>query len=240
MAQHGKKYNAALEKIDRDTLYSPEEAIKIAKEVAPAKFNETVELHLRLGIDPRHSDQQVRSTVLLPNGLGKTVRVLVFAEGEGAKIAQEAGADFVADDEMIARIANEGWVEFDVALAVPDMMRKIGRLGKVLGRKGLMPNPKAGTLVQPDDIPRAIEEARAGRVEFRNDKTANIHLPIGKTSFTEQQLVENMAAVMDAIRRNRPASAKGTYVRRVVVTTTMGPGIRVDPNVALAMTPSGA
>jgi large subunit ribosomal protein L1 len=238
MAQHGKKYNAALEKIDRDTLYSPEEAIKIAKEVAPAKFNETVELHLRLGIDPRHSDQQVRSTVLLPNGLGKTVRVLVFAEGEGAKIAQDAGADFVADDEMIARIANEGWVEFDVALAVPDMMRKIGRLGKVLGRKGLMPNPKAGTLVQPDDIPRAIEEARAGRVEFRNDKTANVHLPIGKTNFTEQQLVENMAAVMDAIRRNRPAAAKGTYLRRVVVTTTMGPGIRVDPNVALAMTPS--
>jgi large subunit ribosomal protein L1 len=238
MAQHGKKYNAALEKIDRETLYSPEEAIKIAKEVAPAKFNETVELHLRLGIDPRHSDQQVRSTVLLPNGLGKTVRVLVFAEGEGAKIAQEAGADFVADDELIAKIANEGWVEFDVALAVPDMMRKIGRLGKVLGRKGLMPNPKAGTLVQPDDIPRAIEEARAGRVEFRNDKTANVHLPIGKIGFTEQQLVENMAAVMDAIRRNRPAATKGTYLRRVVVTTTMGPGIRVDPNVALAMTPS--
>jgi large subunit ribosomal protein L1 len=238
MAQHGKKYNAALEKFDRDTLYSPEEAIKIAKEVAPAKFDETVELHLRLGIDPRHSDQQVRSTVLLPNGLGKTVRVLVFAEGEGAKIAQDAGADFVADDELIAKIANEGWVEFDVALAVPDMMRKIGRLGKVLGRKGLMPNPKAGTLVQPDDIPRAIEEARAGRVEFRNDKTANVHLPIGKTNFTEQQLVENMAAVMDAIRRNRPAATKGTYLRRVVVTTTMGPGIRVDPNAALAMTPS--
>jgi large subunit ribosomal protein L1 len=238
MAQHGKKYNAALEKFDRDTLYSPEEAIKIAKEVAPAKFDETVELHLRLGIDPRHSDQQVRSTVLLPNGLGKTVRVLVFAEGEGARIAQDAGADFVADDEMIAKISNEGWVEFDVALAVPDMMRKIGRLGKVLGRKGLMPNPKAGTLVQPDDIPRAIEEARAGRVEFRNDKTANVHLPIGKIGFTEQQLVENMAAVMDAIRRNRPAATKGTYLRRVVVTTTMGPGIRVDPNAALAMTPS--
>jgi large subunit ribosomal protein L1 len=238
MAQHGKNYNAALTKIDRDTLYSPEDAIKIAKEVAAAKFNETVELHLRLGIDPRHSDQQVRSTVLLPNGLGKTVRVLVFAEGEAARTAQDAGADFVADDELIARIANEGWTEFDVALAVPDMMRKIGRLGKVLGRKGLMPNPKAGTLVQPDDIPRAIEEARAGRVEFRNDKTANVHLPIGKTSFTEQQLVENMAAVMDAIRRNRPAATKGTYVRRVVITTTMGPGIRVDPNVALAMTPS--
>lgn len=237
MAQHGKKYNAAFEKFDRDTLYNPEEAIKIAKEVAPAKFDETVELHLRLGIDPRHSDQQVRSTVLLPNGLGKTVRVLVFAEGEGAKIAQDAGADYVADDELIAKISNEGWVEFDVALAVPEMMRKIGRLGKVLGRKGLMPNPKAGTLVQPDDIPRAIEEARAGRVEFRNDKTANVHLPIGKTNFTEQQLVENMAAVMDAIRRNRPAAMKGTYLRRVVVTTTMGPGIRVDPNAALAMTP---
>jgi large subunit ribosomal protein L1 len=238
MARHGKKYNAAIEKVDRENLYSPEEAIKLAKEVAPAKFDETVELHLRLGIDPRHSDQQVRSTVLLPNGLGKTVRVLVFAEGEAARIAQDAGADVVADDEVINRIANEGWVEFDVALAVPDMMRKIGRLGKVLGRRGLMPNPKAGTLVQPEDIPRAIEEARAGRVEFRNDKTANIHVPIGKASFTEQQLVENMAAVMDAIRRNRPAATKGTYVRRVVVTTTMGPGIRVDPNTALAMTPS--
>ncbi len=238
MSQHGKKYNAAAEKVDRQILYSPEEAIKLAKEVAPAKFDETVELHLRLGIDPRHSDQQVRSTVLLPNGLGKKVRVLVFAEGEGARIAQEAGADFVTDDEMINRIANEGWVEFDVALAVPDMMRKIGRLGKVLGRKGLMPNPKAGTLVQPEDIPRAIEEARAGRVEFRNDKTANIHLPIGKVSFTEEQLLGNLAAVMDAIRRNRPTGAKGTYVKRVVITTTMGPGIRVDPNVAIAMTPT--
>ncbi|RPJ39555.1 MAG: 50S ribosomal protein L1 [Planctomycetaceae bacterium] len=238
MALHGKKYNAAAEKVDRQTLYTPEEAIKLAKEVAPAKFDETVELHLRLGIDPRHSDQQVRSTVLLPNGLGKKVRVLVFAEGEGARIAQEAGADYVTDDEMINRIANEGWIDFDVALAVPDMMRKIGRLGKVLGRKGLMPNPKAGTLVQPEDIPRAIEEARAGRVEFRNDKTANIHLPIGKVSFTEEQLIGNLAAVMDAIRRNRPTGAKGTYVKRVVITTTMGPGIRVDPNIAVAMTPT--
>lgn len=235
MAKHGKKYLAALEKIDRQRLYSPEEAIKLAKEVALAKFDETVELHLRLGIDPRHSDQQIRSTVILPYGLGKTVRILVFAEGEAARIAQEAGADIVADDEVIARIANEGWTEFDVALAVPDMMRKIGRLGKVLGRKGLMPNPKAGTLVQPEDIPRAIEEARAGRVEFRNDKTANLHIPIGKVSFSEEQLLGNMAAVMDAVRRARPAGAKGTYVRRVVLTTTMGPGIRIDPNVALAM-----
>ncbi len=238
MGKHGKKYLDAAAKIDRATLYSPDEAVALVKQIAPAKFDETVELHLRLGIDPRHSDQQIRTTVILPHGLGKTVRVLVFAEGEGARIAQDAGADIVADDEVIARIANEGWTEFDVALAVPDMMRKIGRLGKVLGRKGLMPNPKAGTLIPPEDIPRAIEEARAGRIEFRNDKTANIHVPIGKISFEEPQLRDNMAAVMDAIRRARPAAAKGTYVRRVVLTSTMGPGIRVEPNDALAMTVS--
>jgi large subunit ribosomal protein L1 len=236
MTQHGKKYLEAAGKVDRAKLYEPDDAIKLAKEVAPAKFDETVELHLRLGIDPRHSDQQVRTTVILPHGLGKTVRVLVFAEGEAARIAQDAGADYVADDEMIARIANEGWTDFDIALAIPDMMRKIGRLGKVLGRKGLMPNPKAGTLIAPEDIPRAIEEARAGRVEFRNDKTANVHIPIGKASFTEEQLRGNMAAVMDAIRRAKPSGAKGTYVRRVVLTTTMGPGIRIDPNSALSMT----
>jgi large subunit ribosomal protein L1 len=235
MAKHGKKYLEAAAKIDPQTLYAPEDAIKLVKETAPAKFDETVELHLRLGVDPRHSDQQVRSTVLLPYGLGKTVRVLVFAEGDAARTAEDAGADIVADDEVIARIANEGWTEFDVALAVPDMMRKIGRLGKVLGRKGLMPNPKAGTLVQPEDIPRAIEEARAGRVEFRNDKTANLHVPIGKVSFSEEQLYGNMAAMMDAIRRERPSATKGTYVRRIVITSTMGPGIKVDPNTALAM-----
>ena len=238
MPTHGKKYLESAAKVDRQTLYSPEEAIKLAKETAPAKFDETVELHLRLGIDPRHSDQQIRTTVLLPHGLGKTVRILVFAEGEAAKAAQDAGADYIADDEMIARIANEGWTDFDVALAVPDMMRKIGRLGKVLGRKGLMPNPKAGTLVQPEDIPRAIEEARAGRIEFRNDKTANVHVPIGKVSFSEEQLLGNMAAVMDTVRRSRPTAAKGTFVRRVVLSTTMGPGIRVEPNAALSMTTS--
>ncbi|HML23100.1 MAG TPA: 50S ribosomal protein L1 [Aggregatilinea sp.] len=236
MAQHGKHYMEALEKIDRQRLYTPEEALTLVKETSYVKFNATVELHLRLGIDPRHSDQQIRTTVILPHGLGKTVRVLVFAEGEGARIAQEAGADYVADDEMIARIANEGWTDFDVALAVPDMMRKIGRLGKVLGRKGLMPNPKAGTLIPAEDIPRAIEEARAGRVEFRNDKTANVHVPIGRVGFTEAQLRDNMAAVMDAIRRARPGSAKGTYVRRAVLSSTMGPGIKVDPNIALNMT----
>lgn len=237
MPKHGKKYEAAAAKIDRDTLYTPEEAVKLLKEVAPAKFDETVELHVRLGIDPRHSDQQIRTTVLLPHGLGKTVRVLVFAEGEAAKIAQDAGADYVADDELIAKIANEGWTEFDVALAVPDMMRKIGRLGKVLGRKGLMPNPKGGTLVPAEDIPRAIEEARAGRVEYRNDKTANIHVPIGKVSFSEEQLLGNLGAIMDSLRRNRPAAAKGAFVRRAVITSTMGPGIRMEPNLALAMTP---
>ena len=236
MAQHGKHYLEALEKFDRQQLYSPEEAVTLVKETSYVKFDATVELHLRLGIDPRHSDQQIRTTVILPHGLGKTVRVLVFAEAEGARIAQEAGADYVADDEMIARIANEGLTDFDVALAVPDMMRKIGRLGKVLGRKGLMPNPKAGTLIPAEDIPRAIEEARAGRVEFRNDKTANLHVPIGKVSFTEEQIRDNMAAVMDAVRRARPGSAKGTYIRRAVLSSTMGPGIKVDPNTALAMT----
>jgi large subunit ribosomal protein L1 len=238
MPTHGRKYLESAARVNRQTLYSPEEAIKLAKEIAPAKFDETVELHLRLGIDPRHSDQQIRTTVLLPHGLGKIVRVLVFAEGEAARAAQDAGADYIADDEMIARIANEGWTDFDVALAVPDMMRKIGRLGKVLGRKGLMPNPKAGTLVQPEDIPRAIEEARAGRIEFRNDKAANVHVPIGKVSFSAEQLLGNMAAVMDTVRRSRPASAKGTFVRRVVLSTTMGPGIRVEPNAALSMTTS--
>ncbi|GAB4422936.1 MAG: 50S ribosomal protein L1 [Anaerolineae bacterium] len=235
MPKHGKKYLEALAKVDREKLYTPEEAIKLIKEIAPAKFDETVELHLRLGIDPRHSDQQIRSTVLLPYGLGKTVRVLVFAEGEAAKIAQEAGADYVADDELIAKIANEGWTEFDVALAVPEMMKKIGRLGKVLGRKGLMPNPKAGTLVQPEDLPRAIEEARAGRIEYRNDKTGNLHIPIGKVSFSEEQLLGNLAAVMDSVRRNRPAAAKGTYIRRAVISSTMGPGIRLDPNATLSI-----
>ncbi len=237
MAKHGKRYVTAAEKFDRSTLYSPAEAVKLVKDNATAKFDETIELHFRLGVDPRHSDQQVRNTVILPHGLGKEIRVLVFAEGEAARIAEEAGADIIADDEVIARIANEGWVEFDVALAVPEMMRKIGRLGKVLGRRGLMPNPKAGSLVQPEDLPRAIQEARAGRVEFRNDRTANVHVPIGKASFSEQQLTENFAAMADAIRRNRPTATKGAYIRRLVITSTMGPGICVDPLAALEMRP---
>ncbi|MBN1963831.1 MAG: 50S ribosomal protein L1 [Anaerolineae bacterium] len=230
-----KRFQEARKQFDRAKLYTPEEAIKLVKACATAKFDETVELHFRLGIDPRHADQQVRSTVLLPHGLGKQVRVLVFAEGEAARIAEEAGADVIGDDEVIAKIDQEGWVEFDIALAVPEMMRKIGRLGRVLGRRGLMPNPKAGSLVQPEDLPRAIEEARAGRIEFRNDKTANVHIPIGKASFTEEKLIGNMAAATEAIRRNRPTGAKGIYVKRLVITSTMGPGIRVEPNLALDM-----
>jgi large subunit ribosomal protein L1 len=231
----GKAYAAAAAKVDRTRDYTPEEAVKLLKEVAYAKFDETIELHLRLGIDPRHSDQQIRSTVLLPHGLGKLVRVLVFAEGDGARMATEAGADFIGDDETIARIEKDGWTDFDVALSTPDMMRKVGRLGKVLGRKGLMPNPKAGTVVNAEDIGRAIEEARAGRIEFRNDKTGNLHIPIGRIRFSEEQIFGNMAAVMEAIIRNKPTGAKGRYLRRVVLTTTMSPGIRVDTATAETM-----
>ncbi|GIK67111.1 MAG: 50S ribosomal protein L1 [Chloroflexota bacterium] len=232
---HGKNYAGALAKVDRDKNYSPEEAIALIKQVAFAKFDETVEVHARLGIDPRQSDQQVRSTVLLPHGLGKTVRILVFAEGEAVQIAKDAGADIIADDDIITQIERDGWVEFDTAIAIPAVMRKIGKLGKVLGRRNLMPSPKSGTVVAPEDLAGAIQEARAGKLAYRNDKTGNIHAPIGKIRFEEQQLVENLAALMDSLRRNKPASAKGTYLKRLVVTSTMGPGVRVDPNLALAM-----
>ncbi len=235
MARHGKKYEAALAKIDRERLYTPDEALALLKEISFAGFDETVEVHARLGIDPRHSDQQVRTTVLMPHGLGKTVRILAFVEGEALQIAQDAGVDIIADDEIIAKIQDEGWVEFDTAIAVPSMMRKIGRLGKVLGRRGLMPSPKSGTVVQPEDIPRVVEEARAGRVSYRNDKTANVHVPIGKVSFDVKALRGNMAAFMESLRRNRPAASKGAFIRRCVVVSTMSPGIRVDPNMALTM-----
>jgi len=230
-----KNYTAALSKIDRDTNYTPEEAVKLLKEIATAKFDETVELHLRLNIDPRHADQQVRNTVLLPNGLGKKVRVLVFAEGEDARVAENAGVDYVADEDIFNKIANDGWTEFDVALATPNMMRNVGRLGRVLGRKGLMPTPKAGTVVQGEDLPRAIEEARAGRIEYRNDKTGNVHIPIGKISFDEEKLIGNMAAVLDSLIRNRPTGAKGRLIRRAVLASTMSPGIRMDISAAEAM-----
>ena len=194
MAKRGKNYRAALEKIDREKSYPPAEAIALAKEVTKTKFDSTVEVHIRLGVDPRHADQQVRDVVVLPHGLGKTVRVLVFAQGDGARLAREAGAETVADDDETVKKIQDGWLDFDVAIATPDMMGTVGRLGRVLGPRGLMPNPKTGTVVQMDDLPRAIEEVKAGRVEFRVDKTANLHVPVGKASFPEEHLYNNIAA----------------------------------------------
>lgn len=233
MAKHGKKYLAAKAKINPDQVYDPLQALNLVKETSYTHFDATVEVHLRTGLDPRQADQQVRDVVVLPNGLGKTVRVLVFCQGDGAQRAQEAGADYVADsDEWIAKIQG-GWTDFDVAIATPDMMGKVGRLGRVLGPRGLMPNPKAGTVVPAEDLPRVIREAKAGRVEFRLDKTANLHVPIGKVSFSTDQLFENLSALMEAIRKAKPAAAKGSYIRRVTLTSTMGPSVRVDPNAAL-------
>src|SRR5512133_1552229 len=227
MAKHGKKYLAARAKVDNNTNYDPRKAIDLVKETSYAQFDGTVEVHLHTGLDPRQADQQVRDVVVLPHGLGKTVRVLVFAQGEGANLANQGGADTVADtDEMIQKIQG-GWTDFDVAIATPDMMGKAGRLGRVLGPRGLMPNPKAGTVVPAEDLPRVIREAKAGRVEFRLDKSANLHVPIGKTSFDLEKLFENLSALMDAIRKARPAAAKGNYVRRITITSTMGPGVRM-------------
>lgn len=235
MPKHGKKYLAALAKIDPEKSYTPEEALELARQTSITKFDATVEVHLRLGVDPRHADQQVRDVVVLPHGTGKVVRVLVFTQGEGANIAREAGADFVADGDDFIKKIQDGWTDFDVAIATPDMMGKVGRLGRILGPRGLMPNPRAGTVVQPEDIARVVRESKAGRVEFRVDKTANLHVPIGKVSFDTKKLYDNMAALMEAIRKARPAAAKGNYIRRVVVTTTMGPGIRTDATLAQAM-----
>ena len=235
MPKRGKKYRAALEKIDREQDYSPQEALELVKETSFVNFDETVEIHFQLGIDPRHADQQVRDVVQLPHGLGKEVRVLVFAVGEADKIAREAGADYVAsDDEWLKKIEG-GWTEFDVALAVPSMMGKVGRLGRVLGPRGLMPNPKAGTMVAPEDLPRMIQETKAGRVEFRVDKGANLHTPIGKVSFTAEKLLDNFAAMMYAVGKAKPASAKGRYIHKITVTSTMGPGIKVDVAEAQAL-----
>jgi large subunit ribosomal protein L1 len=235
MAKHGKKYLAAAEKVDPNLNYEPEQAITLARETSTTNFDATVEVHIRLGVDPRHADQQVRDVVVLPHGLGKSVRVLVFAQGEGASMARAAGADYVADDDETLQRIQGGWTEFDVAIATPDMMGKVGRLGRVLGPRGLMPNPKAGTVVPEEDITRVVEESKAGRVEFRTDKTANLHVPIGKVSFTEDKLFENLAALMEAVKKARPPSAKGTFIKRITLTTTMGPGIKVDPAQAQAM-----
>ena len=206
----------------------------LVKKTHYAKFDATVEVHLRTGLDPRHADQQVRGVVLLPKGTGKQVRILVFAEGDADKAAREAGADYVGADDLVEQI-QKGWVDFDIAMSTPSMMRKVGKLGRVLGPRGLMPSPKSGTIVNDEDLRRVIEEARQGRVEYRVDKTANIHVPLGKVSFSAEALVENMAAVMEAIVKARPAAAKGSYIKKVGVCSTMGPGVRVDVNAATAM-----
>ena len=234
MPKHGKKYRQALEKIDRKKNYEPMEALKLAQETSFSKFDGTIEVHIRLGVDPRHADQQVRDTVMLPHGLGRTIRVLVFAEGDAAREAQKEGADYIVDDEIIKQIQN-GWFEFDATVSTPKMMSTVGRLGKILGPRGLMPNPKAGTVVPEDDLPRVIKELKAGRVEFRTDKTANLHVPIGKASFETQKLFENFSALIDSVRRSKPPASKGAFFQTITVTSTMGPGIRVDPSAAIAV-----
>jgi len=235
MAKHGKKYLEAKAKINPDAYYEPREALQLVKDTSFTQFDSTVEVHLRTSLDPRQADQQLRDVVVLPHGLGKTIRVLVFAQGEGVKYAKEADADFIADDDEWIKKIEGGFTGFDVAIATPDMMGKAGRLGKVLGPRGLMPNPKAGTVVPAADLPRAIREAKAGRVEFRLDKTANIHVPIGKVSFDVDKLYDNLVALMSAIRKAKPSAAKGTYIKKVTLTSTMGPGIKVDPVQALAL-----
>lgn len=235
MAKHGKKYEEAEKQIDKTREYSPEEAIALAKKISFAKFDETLEVHLKMGLDPRNATQQVRGVTLLPNGLGKQVRVLVFAQGEGEKIAQDAGADFTGADELVKKI-EEGWLEFDTAIATPDMMSRVGKLGKVLGRRGLMPNPKSGTVVDSSDLPRAIGDARKGQVEFKLDRTAIIHLPIGKTSFDEDKLKENLSAIVESVVKAKPSGAKGQYVKSAFLSTSLGPGIKLDLKPTLALT----
>ena len=224
--KRGKKYTEAAKLVDRASQYGVAEAISLVKKTAVAKFDETVEAHIRLGVDGRHADQQVRGAVVLPHGTGKTVRVLVFAKGDKVAEAEAAGADFVGGEELIPRIQNEGWFDFDVVVATPDMMGVVGRLGRVLGPKGLMPNPKAGTVTM--DVTKAVNDIKAGKIEYRLDKANIIHCPVGKASFTEEQLTENFNTLMDAIIKAKPASAKGTYMKSVTVTSTMGPGIKVN------------
>ena len=234
MAKRGKKYQEASKAADRTKLYAADEAIELAKAASYAKFDETVELHLKMGVDPRGADQQVRGVVVLPNGLGKKVRVLVFAQGAAVKAAEEAGADYAGADELIKQIEG-GWLEFDVSIATPDMMPKVAKLGRILGRRGLMPNPKSGTVVQAQDLPVAINEARMGRVEFRLDRSAIIHLPLGKVSFDKDKLLQNLAAVIEGIVKAKPSGAKGQYIKSVSLSTTMGPGFKLDLKSAMAL-----
>ena len=235
MVKHGKKYNEAVQVIESTKTYAPDEAIDLAKKTAHAKFDETVELHLRMGVDPRNASQQVRGVALLPYGLGKKIRVLVFAQGEAVKAAETAGADYAGGDELVKKI-EDGWLEFDTAIATPEMMGKVGKLGKILGRRGLMPNPKSGTIVPAEDLARVIEDSRKGRVEFKLDRTAIIHVPLGKASFDNEQLMGNLAALIEALMKAKPSGAKGQYVRTAVLTTTMGPGIKLDLKPTLELT----
>ena len=225
--KRGKKYLEAAKSIDRATLYDPAEAIGLAKKAAVAKFDETIEVHIRTGCDGRHADQQIRGAVVLPHGTGKNVRVLVFAKNDKADIAKEAGADYVGAEELIPKIQNEGWLDFDVVVATPDMMGVVGRLGRVLGPKGLMPNPKAGTVTM--DVTKAVNEIKAGKIEYRLDKTNIIHVPIGKASFSEEQLADNFQTLIDAVNKAKPATLKGQYMKSVSVAPTMGPGVKINP-----------
>jgi large subunit ribosomal protein L1 len=234
MAKHSKRFRAAIGKVDRVRYYTPQDAVNLMKECATVKFDETVEVHMRMGVDPRHADQQVRGVVTLPGGTGRVVRILVFAVGDGATKAQEAGADFVGAEDLADRI-QKGWTDFDVVLATPDMMRIVGRLGRVLGPRGLMPSPKTGTIVNADDLANVINETRLGRVEFRVDKTSNIHVPIGKASFDSNRIMKNLAALMEAISAARPTTLKGNYVLRVTLTSSMGPGIKMETNTVLGL-----
>ncbi|WP_308419957.1 50S ribosomal protein L1 [Alkalicoccobacillus porphyridii] len=225
MAKKGKKYQEALKLVDKDTSYSPAEAIELVKKTATAKFDESVEVAVRLGVDPKKADQQIRGAVVLPNGTGKTQRVLVFAKGDKAKEAEAAGADYVGEEDFINKI-NQGWFEFDVIVATPDMMAQVGKLGRVLGPKGLMPNPKTGTVTF--DVTKAVNEIKAGKVEYRVEKSGNVHVPIGKVSFEDDKLVENFKTIIDTLLKAKPSAAKGTYMRNVAIASTMGPGIRVN------------
>jgi large subunit ribosomal protein L1 len=237
MVKNGKKYLEVAKLVEAEKAYQPGDAVALIKKTARAKFDETVELHLRMGLDPRNAAQQVRGVALLPHGLGKKVRVLVFAQGEAERIAQGAGADVVGGEELIKKI-EEGWVEFDTAIAIPEMMGRVGKLGKILGRRGLMPNPKAGTVVAMSDLPRVIEDARKGRVEYKLDRTAIIHVPLGKASFEAKALLDNLTAIMEAVVKAKPSGAKGQYVKSAFITTTMGPGIKLDLSSALALSAS--
>lgn len=225
--KHGKKYQEAAKLVDRATLYDPAEAVALVKKSATAKFDETIEAHIRTGCDGRHADQQIRGAVVLPNGTGKNVRVLVFAKGAKAEEAEAAGAEFVGAEELIPKIQNEGWFDFDVVVATPDMMGVVGRLGRVLGPKGLMPNPKAGTVTM--DVTKAVQEIKAGKIEYRLDKSNIVHVPVGKASFTEEQLNENFQALIDALNKAKPSALKGQYMKTVTLASTMGPGVKINP-----------